>query len=145
MPKAQGSGSQAALALAATKADWFAFPPDFDWKKHKNVNDYHGVHVLGKRAKKSPTDGTTSLTIRFEMPFPIWCGGCGKSIAKGVRFNADKQETGTMYHSTKIYAFTLRTACCQVITPTTPTPTPTPTTTTTPTSPVTHTLTFTLR
>jgi len=52
------------------------------------------------------------LVIRFEMPFNVWCGGCGKHIAKGERFNAEKKQEGA-YHSTKIYAFRFNTACCQ--------------------------------
>ena len=46
------------------------------------------------------------------MPFNVWCEGCGHLIGKGVRFNAEKQEIG-MYHSTKIWSFTMTAPCCQ--------------------------------
>jgi coiled-coil domain-containing protein 130 len=49
--------------------------------------------------------------IRFEMPYNIWCGGCGKHIRKGTRFNAKKNDAGK-YFSTKIYAFHMKCACC---------------------------------
>ena len=50
--------------------------------------------------------------LRFEMPFNVWCDGCGHLIGKGVRFNAEKQEIGK-YHSTKIWSFTMTAPCCQ--------------------------------
>jgi len=96
-------------SLAAARADGYYIPPDFDWRKHKSVNHYHGVHALRERAAKLDQG---ILVIRFEMPFNVWCGGCGKHIAKGVRFNAEKQQVG-MYHSTKIWSFRFNTACCQ--------------------------------
>lgn len=40
------------------------------------------------------------LGCRFEMPYHIWCGGCGSMIAQGVRFNAEKKQIGN-YYSTK--------------------------------------------
>ncbi len=49
--------------------------------------------------------------IRFEMPYNIWCGGCGKHIRKGTRFNAKKKDAGK-YFSTKIFAFHMKCACC---------------------------------
>lgn len=49
---------------------------------------------------------------RFEMPFNVWCNGCGHLIGKGVRFNAEKQAIGN-YHSTKIWSFTMTAPCCQ--------------------------------
>ncbi|RWW35993.1 hypothetical protein BHE74_00059011, partial [Ensete ventricosum] len=48
----------------------------------------------------------------FEMPFNIWCGGCNSMIAKGVRFNAEKKQVGN-YYSTKIWSFTMKSACCK--------------------------------
>lgn len=40
------------------------------------------------------------------------CQGCNHLIGKGVRFNAEKKAIGN-YHSTKIWAFTMRAPCCQ--------------------------------
>ncbi|CAI9096296.1 OLC1v1032400C1 [Oldenlandia corymbosa var. corymbosa] len=46
------------------------------------------------------------------MPYNIWCGGCESMIAKGVRFNAEKKQVGN-YYSTKIWSFTMKSACCK--------------------------------
>lgn len=65
-------------------------------------------------AKSSAVAGTIALLVahRFEMPFNVWCDGCGHLIGKGVRFNAEKQAIGN-YHSTKIWSFTMTAPCCQ--------------------------------
>ncbi len=52
------------------------------------------------------------------MPFNIWCDKCGEMIGKGVRFNAEKKQVGS-YHSTKIWAFSMRHHCGSRITITT--------------------------
>lgn len=71
---------------------------------------YHGSHgALGDRARKLHQG---ILIIRFEMPFNVWCQGCGHLIGKGVRFNAEKKQIG-MYHTTKIWSFVMRAPCCQ--------------------------------
>ena len=79
-------------SLAATQADGFYIPND-STKTYK---------------PKKPM----SSVIRFEMPFHIWCKGCQKKIAKGVRFNAKKKHVGD-YLSTKIYAFHMTCHMCQ--------------------------------
>ena len=68
-----------------------------------------GQHPLRERAKKLDQG---ILVIRFEMPFNVWCQGCGHLIGKGVRFNAEKQAIGN-YHSTKIWSFSMTAPCCQ--------------------------------
>jgi coiled-coil domain-containing protein 130 len=96
-------------SLAAARADNFYHPPDWDPSKGSR-NKFHGSHgALGDRARKLHQG---ILIIRFEMPFNVWCGGCGHLIGKGVRFNAEKKQIG-MYHSTKIWSFSMRTPCCQ--------------------------------
>ena len=96
-------------SLAAARADNFYHPPDWDPSK-EGRNKYHGSHgALGDRARKLH-EGI--LIIRFEMPFNVWCEGCGHLIGKGVRFNAEKKQIGT-YHSTKIWSFTMRAPCCK--------------------------------
>ncbi|CAI2378385.1 unnamed protein product [Moneuplotes crassus] len=80
--------------LKATQADGYYIPPN-------------GTGSTLKRMKKS-----FPSTIRFEMPFHIWCDGCKKKIAKGVRFNAKKKHVGD-YLSTKIYAFFMTCNMCQ--------------------------------
>ncbi|KAI6091684.1 DUF455 domain protein [Hypoxylon rubiginosum] len=77
--------------------------------------DVEGTTTGNKLHKKPPPsfsrDGTQ--TVRFEMPFAIWCEHCSKPtiIGQGVRFNAAKRKVGT-YHSTPIFAFRMRHAAC---------------------------------
>ena len=54
------------------------------------------------------------LTVRFEMPFAIWCLHCSANpalIGQGVRFNAEKSRVGA-YHTTPIWRFRMRHAAC---------------------------------
>ena len=55
--------------------------------------------------------GDGSVTIRFEMPFNIWCGGCNAHIAMGVRFNAQKKQVGD-YFTTPIFSFRMKCPQC---------------------------------
>ncbi|OBT92222.1 hypothetical protein VE01_10001 [Pseudogymnoascus verrucosus] len=75
-----------------------------------SANALQKKHPLGSRASKSHLG---ILTVRFEMPFPIWCTTCPKPtiIGQGVRFNAQKRKVG-MYHSTPIWAFGIKHAAC---------------------------------
>lgn len=96
-------------SLAAVQADGYYHPPDFDPKKHKSLNKFRNSHgALGDRARKVDQG---ILIIRFEMPFHVWCEGCSHLIAQGVRFNAEKKQIG-MYHSTKVWSFTMKAPCC---------------------------------
>lgn len=74
-------------------------------------NKLHGKHALGARASKLRSDG--ALTVRFEMPFPVWCATCPKPtiIGQGVRFNAEKRRAGN-YYSTPVWSFRMRHAAC---------------------------------
>ncbi|XP_015895754.1 uncharacterized protein LOC107429557 [Ziziphus jujuba] len=95
-------------SLAAARADNFYYPPE--WTPNQgSLNKFHGQHALRERARKLDQG---ILIIRFEMPFNIWCGGCNSMIAKGVRFNAEKKQVGN-YYSTKIWSFTMKSACCK--------------------------------
>ena len=96
-------------SLAASRADNYYVPPEFDGEKHRSVNAYNKSQAPGAHAKHRKKDG--GLTVRFEMPFNAWCGGCGAVLAKGIRFNARKRRTGS-YHSTPVYTFTMLTSCC---------------------------------
>ncbi|AEO64166.1 77b1d26b-16bd-4100-8be2-743a3ce0b5de [Thermothielavioides terrestris] len=68
-------------------------------------------HPLGARARKLASQG--ALTVRFEMPFAVWCAHCAAPtlIGQGVRFNAAKRRVGS-YYSTPVWAFTLKHAVC---------------------------------
>ncbi|KAG9241158.1 CWC16 protein [Calycina marina] len=73
-------------------------------------NQLHGKHALGARANKI-CQGI--LTVRFEMPYPIWCTHCPKPmiIGQGVRFNAEKKKVGN-YFSSPIYSFRMKHVAC---------------------------------
>lgn len=73
-------------------------------------NQLHGKHALGARANKI-SQGI--LTVRFEMPYPIWCTHCPKPtiIGQGVRFNAEKKKVGN-YYSSAIYSFRMKHIAC---------------------------------
>ncbi|GAM89925.1 hypothetical protein ANO11243_079650 [Dothideomycetidae sp. 11243] len=72
---------------------------------------FNKTHPLGQRARKLRSEGI--LTVRFEMPFAIWCGTCPKPtiIGQGVRFNAEKKKVGA-YHSTPVWQFRMKHAAC---------------------------------
>uniref|UniRef100_A0AC34GSZ6 Coiled-coil domain-containing protein 130 n=1 Tax=Panagrolaimus sp. ES5 TaxID=591445 RepID=A0AC34GSZ6_9BILA len=82
------------------------YPPDFNYKTHKNLNNYHGTHALRDRKK-----GNGVIIIRFEMPFNVWCLGCNNHIGMGVRYNAEKKKIG-MYYTTPLYEFQMKCALC---------------------------------
>ncbi|KAL6736145.1 hypothetical protein Aduo_006531 [Ancylostoma duodenale] len=94
--------------MGERKGQNFYYPPDFDYKKHKNLNRYHGTHALRERAKKI-SEGI--LVIRFEMPFNIWCLGCNNHVGMGVRYNAEKKKIG-MYYTTPLYEFRMKCHLC---------------------------------
>ncbi|TVY47866.1 Coiled-coil domain-containing protein [Lachnellula occidentalis] len=73
-------------------------------------NQLNGKHALGARANKI-SQGI--LTVRFEMPYPIWCTHCPKPtiIGQGVRFNAEKKKVGN-YFSSPIYSFRMKHIAC---------------------------------
>ncbi|KAF2227502.1 CWC16 protein [Elsinoe ampelina] len=82
------------------------YPPDSD-----NPPTFNKTHPLGTRARKLRSEGI--LTVRFEMPFPIWCSHCPKPtiIGQGVRFNAEKKKVGN-YYSTPIWSFRMKHVIC---------------------------------
>ncbi|KAK7943681.1 uncharacterized protein PG986_012794 [Apiospora aurea] len=84
-------------------------PPDLEGTA--SGNQVNRKHALGHRASKLASQGI--LTVRFEMPFAMWCGHCPKPtiIGQGVRFNAEKKKVGN-YYSTPIYSFRMRHAQC---------------------------------
>lgn len=47
----------------------------------------------------------------FELPYNIWCLGCERHLARGVRFNAEKKEIGK-YYSTPILSFRMKCPSC---------------------------------
>lgn len=72
-----------------------------------------GASKKSNRISKLPP---STPTIRFEMPFTIWCTTCptnssSQLIGQGVRFNAEKKKVGN-YFSTPIWSFRMRHTAC---------------------------------
>jgi coiled-coil domain-containing protein 130 len=76
--------------------------------EHEGVTSSNALHK-----KKPPGMRAGTQTVRFEMPFPIWCTHCPKPtiIGQGVRFNAIKTKVGN-YYSTPIFAFRIKHVAC---------------------------------
>ncbi len=49
--------------------------------------------------------------FRFELPYNIWCNGCGSHVGMGVRYNAEKTTVGN-YYSTPIFKFRMKCHLC---------------------------------
>ncbi|GAB5366571.1 hypothetical protein AAMO2058_001154500 [Amorphochlora amoebiformis] len=92
-------------SLAAARADNFYHPPEWDPRK-EGRNEYQARTGKGSAKYSGHNQYAKWGVIRFEMPFNIWCQGCGCMIAKGVRFNAKKNHVDN-YHSTKIWEFVM--------------------------------------
>jgi coiled-coil domain-containing protein 130 len=76
-----------------------------------SANKLAGKNALGARANKS-SQGI--LTVRFEMPFAVWCDSCKPHpmiIGQGVRFNAEKKKIGN-YYSSPIFSFRMKHTVC---------------------------------
>ena len=83
------------------------YPPDYDPNKG-GLNKWQGTHALRERARKIHLG---ILIIRFEMPYNVWCEGCGLHVGMGVRFNAEKKKIG-MYYTTPVYQFRMKCTMC---------------------------------
>lgn len=81
------------------------YPPDAS-----NPPTFNKSHPLGARANKV-SQGI--LTVRFELPFAVWCNHCKPEaiIGQGVRFNAEKKKVGN-YYSTPIWSFRMKHSAC---------------------------------
>ncbi|XP_037567735.1 C2 domain-containing protein 5-like [Dermacentor silvarum] len=93
--------------LAERKAVNKYYPPEWT-PGHGSINKFRNSHPLRDRARKLHLG---ILVIRFEMPYNIWCDGCGNHIGTGVRYNAEKSKVG-MYYSTPIYKFRMKCHLC---------------------------------
>lgn len=93
--------------MAERKAVNKYYPPE--WTPNQgSINKFRNSHPLRDRARKLHMG---ILVIRFEMPYNIWCDGCGNHIGTGVRYNAEKSKVG-MYYSTPIYKFRMKCHLC---------------------------------
>lgn len=102
------------------------YPPDFDPKVFRSINKYVKHHRNPTRGvmreeveddifeslKDRPSDAFhRTITVRFELPFNVYCLNCTNHIAMGVRFNAEKSHIG-MYHSTPVFLFRMKCHRC---------------------------------
>ncbi|XP_011876578.1 PREDICTED: coiled-coil domain-containing protein 130 homolog [Vollenhovia emeryi] len=94
-------------AMGERKGTNLYYPPDYD-PRAGGLNKFLGTHALRERARKIHMG---ILIIRFEMPYNIWCDGCGNHIGMGVRYNAEKKKIG-MYYSTPLYQFRMKCHLC---------------------------------
>ena len=83
----------------------------------RSGNQLHKKLPPGRRKAGRNSNGQPQpqiQTVRFEMPFAVWCHGCAPPptlIPQGVRFNAVKTRVG-LYFSTPIWAFRIRHGAC---------------------------------
>jgi len=83
------------------------YPPE--WRPEcGDLDKFHGGHKLRDQAKKIDQG---ILDVRIELPFPIWCLGCKRKFAMGVRYTAEKFMVGK-YLSTPIYKFKMKCHMC---------------------------------
>ena len=79
--------------------------------------DQEGTISANKLQRKRPPGALNAAgiqTVRFEMPFAIWCTTCPAPhtlIGQGVRFNAEKRKLG-YYFSTPIWMFRMKHTAC---------------------------------
>lgn len=94
-------------SLAAVQADGYYKPPEY---ADVNANKLHKRVAYDARNESARKRGGGQV-IRFEIPFNLLCQSCGKRIAKGARFNAEKTRIG-WYYSTPVWRFQMHTVCC---------------------------------
>lgn len=82
------------------------YPPDAEKAPQFNKSS----HPLGSRARKL---NQGILTVRFEVPFAIWCETCKPPvlIGQGIRANAEKKQIGK-FHSTPVFSFRFKHTIC---------------------------------
>jgi len=90
-------------SLAASRADNFYFPPDYDGRKHGGLSKFNG--------SKGSNQWEQYGVIRFELPMDAWCMSCERHMSRGLRFNAKKDKIGK-YLSTILYSFTMNCPSC---------------------------------
>ncbi|CAD1479431.1 unnamed protein product [Heterotrigona itama] len=111
--KCKGSPKKIAISgtiitMGERKGTNLYYPPDYD-PRVGGLNKFLGTHALRERARKLHMG---ILIVRFEMPYNIWCDGCGNHIGMGVRYNAEKKKIG-MYYSTPLYQFRMKCHLCE--------------------------------
>ncbi|KAF1999240.1 hypothetical protein P154DRAFT_554881 [Amniculicola lignicola CBS 123094] len=80
-----------------------------------NMGRYYPPSTTSPPTFNTPSNRKTTHppTVRFELPFPVWCLHCKPEsiIGQGVRFNATKNAVGK-YFTTTIWSFGMRHSAC---------------------------------
>ena len=92
-------------SLAASRADNFYFPPEYDGRKHGGLSKFNNPGYKGSNQWQQ------SGVVRWELPFDGWCVACKRHMSKGLRFNAKKEKAGK-YFTTTIFSFSMKCPSC---------------------------------
>jgi Uncharacterized conserved protein len=95
-------------SLKATQSDGYYIPPDYlnsGAYKKKSLNQY--------QKSKGHNQYLQNNLVRFELPYDGFCLNekCKCHVAKGTRFNAQKEHVDN-YHSSKIWEFRMKCRSC---------------------------------
>ena len=100
--------------MAERKSQNKYYPPDWDPAIYGSIN----LMVKSRKSQKRPSmqepgnhPREYGRKVRFEMPFSVWCDGCGNHIGMGVRYHALRAEVGK-YLSTVIQRFRMKCHLC---------------------------------
>ena len=83
-------------------------PPDLE-----GVVSFNRASGKSKPNSRSQLSSSPSQTVRFELPFAVWCTTCVPEglIGQGVRFNAEKRKVG-MYFTSTVWEFRIKHTVC---------------------------------
>jgi hypothetical protein len=90
-------------SLAASQADGYYHPPDYDPSKHGSINRFQNSKGASAFARHG--------TVRFALAYDGWCLGCGKHVGAGTRFNATKAKVGE-FLGTPVWEFSMKCPAC---------------------------------
>lgn len=95
-------------SLKATQSDGYYIPPDYlnsGAYKNKSLNQFQN--------SKGHNQYLQNNVVRFELPYDGFCLNeqCRCHVAKGTRFNAQKEHVDN-YHSSKIWEFRMKCRTC---------------------------------
>eukprot|EP00557_Chaetoceros_sp_GSL56_P004786 CAMPEP_0176489604 /NCGR_PEP_ID=MMETSP0200_2-20121128/7386_1 /TAXON_ID=947934 /ORGANISM="Chaetoceros sp., Strain GSL56" /LENGTH=365 /DNA_ID=CAMNT_0017886775 /DNA_START=77 /DNA_END=1174 /DNA_ORIENTATION=- len=95
-------------SLKATQSDGYYIPPDYinsGAYKNKSLNQYQN--------SKGHNQYLQNNIVRFELPYDGFCLNeqCRCHVAKGTRFNAQKEHFGD-YYSSKLWEFRMKCRQC---------------------------------
>ena len=100
--------------MAERKSQNKYYPPDWDPQLYGTIN----LMVKSRKPQKRPQmqepgnhPREYGRRVRFELPFSVWCDGCGNHVGMGVRYHALRAEIGK-YLTTVIQRFRMKCHMC---------------------------------